>query len=52
MNAKDKAIIYLDNSIKHLSELIENSNVDSLIKDGKESLLNQQKTLKGIKDES
>jgi|LakMenEpi03Aug12_release.lakeMendotaPanAssembly.Ray.scaffolds.fasta_scaffold762259_3 hypothetical protein len=52
MNTKDKAIIYLDNSIKHLSELIKNSNVDSLIKDGKESLLNQQKALKGIKDES
>ena len=29
MNTKDKAIIYLDNSIKHLSELIKNSNVDS-----------------------
>jgi|LakMenE18May11ns_1017448.scaffolds.fasta_scaffold8168567_2 hypothetical protein len=52
MNAKDKAIIYLDNSIRCLSELIENSNSDSLVKDAKESLLNQQKALREISNES
>lgn len=50
MNAKDKAIIYLDNSIKHLSELIKNSSSDPLVKDAKQSLLNQQKALREAKD--
>lgn len=50
MNAKDKAIIYLDKSIKHLSELIKNSSSDSLVKDAEQSLLNQQKALKEIED--
>ena len=52
MNSKDKAINYLDKSIKRLSELIENSNFDTLIKDAEQSLLNQQKALKRIKDGS
>jgi hypothetical protein len=50
MNAKDKAIIYLDNSIKNLSELIKKSNFDSLVKNAEQSLLNQKNALKEIKD--
>jgi len=52
MTPRDKAIAYLTKSIEQLSDLINQSIFEMLVKDGKESLNNQKKILEKIKNET
>lgn len=52
MTPKDKAVAYLTKSIEQLSNLINESTFEMLVKDGKESLNNQKKILEKIKNET